>query len=78
MNAYVWVVWAAQGSKEINKFENFLATFEGVFFNFSWSKFIFFEYCSVRTKKFLMTFFFAQNTLPIRIQIMIVKEILAF
>ena len=38
MNSSVWVVWAAQGSKEKNQFEYFLATFKGGFFNFSWAK----------------------------------------
>ena len=32
MNSSVWVVWAAQGSKEKSEFEFSWATFEGGFF----------------------------------------------
>ena len=35
MTSSGWAVWSAQGSKEKNQLEYFLATFEGVFFNFS-------------------------------------------
>ena len=38
MNSAVWAAWAAQGTKEKNQFEFFLATFEGVFLNFSRAK----------------------------------------
>ena len=39
MNSPVKAILAAQGSKEKNPFEFFLATFEGCFFNFSWTRF---------------------------------------
>ena len=32
MNYSVWANWAAQGSKDKNQFDFFLATFEDVFF----------------------------------------------
>ena len=66
MNSSVWAIWAAQGSKEKNQFEYFLATFEGGDFNFSWANF-FFKYCSVHTKKLhkmkvrKLYFFFKEN-----------------
>ena len=47
MKSSVWAYWAAQGSKEEeeNKFEYFLATFEGVFFQlFN----VIFKYSSIR------------------------------
>ena len=38
MNSSVWAVWAAQSSKEkLNKFEYFLTTFDGDFFDISWA-----------------------------------------
>ena len=40
MNSSVLATWAAQGSKEKNQFEFFLATFEGGCFNFSQAFFL--------------------------------------
>jgi hypothetical protein len=46
MNSSVWTIWVAQGSKEKNQFDFFLATFEGGFLNISWA-------CSIHAKKLL-------------------------
>ena len=51
MNSSVWVVWAAQGSREKNQFEYFLTMW--VCFSTFHRQNNFYKYCSIFTKMFL-------------------------